>query len=97
MNNLHRELAPISESAWKDLGDQVRAAFALYEGARRVVDVSEPKGLTLGAVGTGPFLGRRHHVDLGADADPRIPTCRRDSGTVSRLARGYRLSGTRRG
>lgn len=55
MNNLHRELAPISDSAWKDLGDQVRTAFALNAGARRVVDVSEPQGPTFAAVGTGHF------------------------------------------
>lgn len=48
MNNLHRELAPIPESAWKDLGDQVHAAFVLNAGARRVVDMLEPKGPTLG-------------------------------------------------
>lgn len=55
MNNLHRALAPISEPAWKDLEDQVRSVFALNAGARRVVEVPEPKGPALAAVGTGHF------------------------------------------
>lgn len=53
MNNLHRELAPISAAAWQELENQVRDAFALNAGARRVVDVLEPKGPELAAVGTG--------------------------------------------
>lgn len=44
MNNLHRELAPISEVAWRDLESQVRDTFMLHAGARRVVDMPDPHG-----------------------------------------------------
>lgn len=52
-NNLHRELAPVSEAAWKDLEGEVRTTFAANVAGRRVVDVAEPGGYKLSAVGTG--------------------------------------------
>jgi uncharacterized linocin/CFP29 family protein len=53
MNNLHRELAPISAAAWADLEAEARRTFKLHVAARRVVDVPEPGGLELAGVGTG--------------------------------------------
>jgi uncharacterized linocin/CFP29 family protein len=53
MNNLHRELAPISDEAWADLEDEARRTFISHVAARRVVDVIGPSGETLAAVGTG--------------------------------------------
>ena len=53
MNNLHRELAPISAAAWSDLEDEVRRTFKRHVAARRIVDVPEPAGIGLGAVSTG--------------------------------------------
>ena len=53
MNNLHRELAPISDAAWADLEAEARRTFTRHVAARRVVDVIGPSGLTLSAVGTG--------------------------------------------
>ncbi|HEU5265663.1 MAG TPA: family 1 encapsulin nanocompartment shell protein [Jatrophihabitans sp.] len=53
MNNLHRELAPISAAAWSDLEDEVRRTFKRHVAARRIVDVPEPAGTELGAVSTG--------------------------------------------
>ncbi|MEV6234389.1 family 1 encapsulin nanocompartment shell protein [Saccharopolyspora shandongensis] len=53
MNNLHRELAPISQAAWVDLEQEARRTFARHAAGRRAVDVSEPKGDTFAAVGTG--------------------------------------------
>lgn len=53
MNNLHRELAPISDEAWADLEAEARRTFQRHVAARRVVDVEGPAGLTLAAVGTG--------------------------------------------
>lgn len=52
-NNLHRELAPVSEAAWKDLEGEVRTTFTANVAGRRVVDVAEPGGYKLSAVGTG--------------------------------------------
>ncbi|HEY7482928.1 MAG TPA: family 1 encapsulin nanocompartment shell protein [Streptosporangiaceae bacterium] len=53
MNNLHRELAPISAAAWSDLEEEARRTFKTYLAGRRVVDVPEPGGLTLAAIATG--------------------------------------------
>ena len=53
MNNLHRELAPISSEAWADLEAEARRTFELHSAARRAVDVLGPAGLPLAAVGTG--------------------------------------------
>jgi uncharacterized linocin/CFP29 family protein len=53
MNNLHRELAPISESAWASIEEEARRTFTINLAGRRVVDVTEPGGLSLAAVGTG--------------------------------------------
>jgi uncharacterized linocin/CFP29 family protein len=53
MNNLHRELAPISDAAWADLEDEARRTFKRHVAGRRVVDVSGPDGLDTAGVGTG--------------------------------------------
>ncbi|WP_432043313.1 family 1 encapsulin nanocompartment shell protein [Streptomyces cadmiisoli] len=53
MNNLHRELAPISDVAWADLEEEARRTFRRHVAARRIVDVPEPGGPELAAVGTG--------------------------------------------
>jgi uncharacterized linocin/CFP29 family protein len=53
MNNLHRELAPISEAAWADIEEETKRTLKRYLAARRVVDVNGPGGVGLSAVGTG--------------------------------------------
>lgn len=53
MNNLHRELAPISDQAWSQIEDEATRTLKRYLAARRVVEVAEPKGMPLAAIGTG--------------------------------------------
>jgi uncharacterized linocin/CFP29 family protein len=53
MNNLHRELAPISDAAWAQIEEEASRTLKRYLAARRVVDVEGPQGTTLSAVGTG--------------------------------------------
>jgi len=53
MNNLHRELAPISDKAWAQIESEASRTFKRHLAARRVVDVPEPKGPEVAAVGTG--------------------------------------------
>ncbi len=53
MNNLHRELAPISEGAWAQIEEEVSRTFKRYIAGRRVVDTEGPGGGALSAVGTG--------------------------------------------
>ncbi|AKC70710.1 family 1 encapsulin nanocompartment shell protein [Pandoraea oxalativorans] len=64
MNNLHRELAPVSSAAWAQIEEEVARTFKRTVAARRVVDVKGPGGLALSGVGTGhqtsiasPFKG----------------------------------------
>jgi uncharacterized linocin/CFP29 family protein len=53
MNNLHRELAPISEAAWADIEEETTRTLKRHLAARRVVDVQGAGGVGLSAVGTG--------------------------------------------
>lgn len=53
MNNLHRELAPISGAAWASIEEEARRTFTLHLAGRRIAHVQEPGGATLAAVGTG--------------------------------------------
>ena len=53
MNNLHRELAPISDKAWAQIEEEASRTLKRHLAARRVVDVHGPNGLELAAVGTG--------------------------------------------
>ena len=53
MNNLHRELAPISDSAWAQIEEETSRTLKRYLAGRRVVDLKGPAGITLSAVGTG--------------------------------------------
>jgi len=53
MNNLHRELAPISEAAWGQIEQETSRTIKRYLAGRRVADVHGPAGTALSAVGTG--------------------------------------------
>ncbi|MFF4173088.1 family 1 encapsulin nanocompartment shell protein [Streptomyces sp. NPDC001744] len=51
--NLHRELAPVTPAAWAEIEEEARRTFRRHVAARRVVDVPDPAGPALAAVGTG--------------------------------------------
>ncbi len=53
MNNLYRELAPISAAAWADIEEEASRTFKRHVAGRRVVDVRGPAGPALSAAGTG--------------------------------------------
>jgi len=53
MNNLHRELAPISDAAWAQIEEETTRTLKRYLAGRRVVDVDITGGVALSAVGTG--------------------------------------------
>ena len=57
MNNLHRELAPISDGAWAQIEEETSRTIKRYLAGRRVVDVHGPAGSALSAVGTGHQRG----------------------------------------
>ncbi len=53
MNNLHRELAPISDVAWAQIEEETSRTLKRHLAGRRVVDVHGPAGTNLSAVGSG--------------------------------------------
>ena len=56
MNNLHRELAPISDAAWTQIEQETSRTLKRHLAGRRVVDLHGPAGASLSAVGTGHLL-----------------------------------------
>jgi uncharacterized linocin/CFP29 family protein len=63
MDNLHRELAPVSADAWAKIEEEATRTLKRHLAGRRVVDVQGPAGYGLAAVGTGRVR------DIGAPAD----------------------------
>ncbi len=63
MNNLHRELAPISADAWDQIDDEARRTLRRYLAARKVVDLAGPKGIGFSSVGTGHVRPVQSPVD----------------------------------
>jgi len=63
MNNLHRELAPISDAAWSEIEEETSRTIKRYLAGRRIVDVKGPGGIALSAIGTG------HLRDVTAPGD----------------------------
>ena len=53
MNNLHRELAPISDAAWAQIEEEAARTLKRYLAGRRVVEVPPPAGVALPAIATG--------------------------------------------
>ncbi len=53
MNNLHRELAPVSDEAWAGIEQETARTLRRYLAGRRIVDVHGPTGPDTAAVGTG--------------------------------------------
>jgi uncharacterized linocin/CFP29 family protein len=56
MDNLHRELAPISDEAWTEIEQEAARTFKRHLAGRRLVDVEGPAGVDLSAVGRGRVL-----------------------------------------
>src|SRR5580765_2415790 len=53
MNNLHRELAPISDAAWSEIEEETTRTLKRYLAGRRAVDVPAAGGVALPGVATG--------------------------------------------
>ena len=63
MNNLHRELAPVSDEAWAQIEQEAARTFKRNLAGRRVVDVAGPAGFAFSAAG----IGRVRGIDPPAD------------------------------
>src|SRR6202035_1231829 len=70
MNNLYRELAPVSAAAWAGIEEEAKRTFAQHAAARKAVDVTGPDGLTLAGMGTGHVTAIDPPAD-GVAASPR--------------------------
>ncbi|MFT4200330.1 family 1 encapsulin nanocompartment shell protein [Gordonia sp. (in: high G+C Gram-positive bacteria)] len=78
MNNLHRELAPISSAAWEEIEEEASRSFKRNVAGRRLVDVVGPLGLDAASVGTG----KTHKIDSPAEG---IHASLRDSQSLVEL------------
>jgi uncharacterized linocin/CFP29 family protein len=85
VNNLHRELAPISDKAWAQIEEEASRTLKRHLAARRVVDVADPKGVDLAAVGTGHV----HQIPAPGDG---IQAVQRDVKTLVELRVPFELS-----
>ena len=68
MNNLHRELAPISDAAWAQIEEEASRTLKRYLAGRRVVDVHGPGGTAL--------VGRRHRPPAARSRRPATASSR---------------------
>ena len=85
MNNLHRELAPISEAAWAQIEEEASRTLKRHLAARRVVDVNGPSGLGLAAVSTGHL----HSIDPPVEG---VLAAQRESKAIVELRVPFELS-----
>jgi|SRR5579859_1755896 len=85
MNNLHRELAPISAAAWAEIEEETTRTLKRYLAGRRVVDVTCANGSPLAAVATG------HLKSITAPADGVIAR-QRESKPLVELRVPFELS-----
>ena len=85
MNNLYRELAPVTESAWEQIELEATRTFKRHIAGRRVVDVSGPGGSATASVSTG------HLLDVAAPGDGVLAQLR-DSQPLVRLRVPFTLS-----
>jgi uncharacterized linocin/CFP29 family protein len=87
MNNLYRELAPITDAAWAEIEMEASRTFKRHIAGRRVVDVSQPNDPTAAAISTG------HLLDVDAPGDGVIAQLR-ESKPLVRLRAPFTLSRT---
>lgn len=56
MNILKKNMAPITDEAWKEINEQAGRIFKLYLSGRQFLDIDGPNGLEMGAVSTGHLI-----------------------------------------
>ncbi|WP_129659425.1 family 1 encapsulin nanocompartment shell protein [Rothia uropygialis] len=71
VNNLHRELAPVSSAAWAEIEEEAVRTFKRNIAGRRVVDMPEAKGSEFSSLGTG-------HLKQSRDVVPGAQTVSRE-------------------
>ena len=86
MNNLRRELAPISSAAWKEIDDEATRVLKLKLAGRKLVDFNGPRGPAEAAVSTG----RRE--PLSRSPAPGVEATRREVLPLIELRSYFELS-----
>ncbi len=56
MNILKKNIAPITDQAWKEINEVAGNIFEIYLNGRRFMDIDGPNGLEMGAVSTGHLI-----------------------------------------
>ncbi len=72
MNDLARELAPISTEAWEAIQQEAKRTLETYLAGRKLVDFSGPKGWTFSAVSMGRAKRLEQAPWDGVDARLRV-------------------------
>ena len=85
MNDLKRELAPLSDRAWEAIDDEARRTLKHELAARRLVDLDGPRGWQAGAVS----LGRASELTRGPIE--RVHAARREVKPLIELRCEFRL------
>jgi uncharacterized linocin/CFP29 family protein len=86
MDHLRRELAPISDSAWRQIDAEATRALTTFLAARRLVDVTGPLGWEHAAVNLGSVIGLDTSPTAGVDA------CVRDVAPILELRTPFFLA-----
>ena len=84
MNNLHRELAPISDAAWAQIEEETARTIKRYLAGRRITDLHGPAGTAFSAAGTG------HQRSIEAPAEG-VSAQQRDAKAVVELRVPFEL------
>jgi uncharacterized linocin/CFP29 family protein len=88
MNNLKRELAPVSTAAWKEIDTEASRVLKLKLAGRKLVDFDGPLGPTAAAVNTGRRepLSSAPAADIEASRRQVLPSssCARTSSSRAR-------------
>ncbi|MGH7202165.1 MAG: family 1 encapsulin nanocompartment shell protein [Planctomycetaceae bacterium] len=71
MNDLRRELAPVTEAAWRAIDDEAKRTLTTYLAARKLVDFDGPKGWDVSAVNVGRSRALEHSPAEGVAARVR--------------------------
>ena len=72
MNNLHRELAPISTAAWAQIDGEARRTLKRRLAGRRLVDLSGPHGFAFSSIGIGRISRLSEPPVPGVEAAARL-------------------------
>ncbi len=88
MNNLRRELAPISDAAWAAIDDEASRVLKLKLAGRKLVDFDGPRGPDHAAVNLGRFEA------LKAAPGPGVEAARREVRPLIELRAAFELSRT---